>query len=491
MFVWMLKDGECISEMVHKAQLEAEWDNHTPNQQIYTPHLNRWDLCDDFPKYTEENPVEADPDADDDEEWEEGETVAMQPSKATVPANRYTLEPPPALYVLEPPPASAHRAVSVQPVGVFNSLLNRFGWDIMASSNWDVNVVTTKTYGIIGMVLGFKPQSLQPPIGFDLNKTYVALDSMIKTVIQGPLDNAELPDAFDHGCRKLSIDDAPLKVFVASGPCGPLYVVHPVGRPDAPSWVISTPDAAIVLLIFRRKLYSMEAIARELVECGACFGTVKVSCSIPLYPPSCPTRGLGLRPKDFAITKEDYDEYLRRREHLLKGPRGCAALMHGGIVSRIARDVLDLSVVLIGPSAEAVSVGLASRYAVADEVYQYTLNDDHLSTHEFDIICGVYYVKNCGSTSETTDGGKYIHLSWWPRDYTWKMHNGFNPVEWTELAEEFYQQILTRRQKDITSTLFNTRQWKESIRKQNTKTKKLLANSEAHQAAFLNKCICG
>ncbi|KJA12912.1 hypothetical protein HYPSUDRAFT_102687, partial [Hypholoma sublateritium FD-334 SS-4] len=63
-----------------------------------------------------------------------------------------------------------------------------------------------------------------------------------------------------------------------------------------------------------------------------------------------PIRGLGTRPASFQPTVADYNEYLRRREDLLRGPRGRAALMHGGLVSRIARKVLDVDTVLDGPS---------------------------------------------------------------------------------------------------------------------------------------------
>ncbi|KAF9472807.1 hypothetical protein BDN70DRAFT_773109, partial [Pholiota conissans] len=97
-----------------------------------------------------------------------------------------------------------------------------------------------------------------------------------------------------------------------------------------------------------------------------------------------PLRGLGDRPQDYKPTAVDYTEYLRRREDLLKGPKGRAALMHGGIVARIARDVVEPHIVLNGPSSDAVTIGEHKRY---------TLNDDVLDKNDVDIICGVYYVE--------------------------------------------------------------------------------------------------
>ncbi|KJA12987.1 hypothetical protein HYPSUDRAFT_119814, partial [Hypholoma sublateritium FD-334 SS-4] len=58
---------------------------------------------------------------------------------------------------------------------------------------------------------------------------------------------------------------------------------------------------------------------------------------------------LGIRLKGYTPTREDYDEYLRRRNDLLHGPKGRAALMHGGIIGRIARDITEPGAVLDGP----------------------------------------------------------------------------------------------------------------------------------------------
>ncbi|KJA15386.1 hypothetical protein HYPSUDRAFT_103586, partial [Hypholoma sublateritium FD-334 SS-4] len=94
-----------------------------------------------------------------------------------------------------------------------------------------------------------------------------------------------------------------------------------------------------------------------------------------------PIRGLGTRPASFQPTVADYNEYLRRREDLLRGPRGRAALMHGGLVSRIAREVLDVDTVLDGPSLNSITVGQHGRFL---------LFDDRLTLNDLDIICGVY-----------------------------------------------------------------------------------------------------
>ena len=64
-----------------------------------------------------------------------------------------------------------------------------------------------------------------------------------------------------------------------------------------------------------------------------------------------------------------------------------AALLKGGIIWRLALEVLSVDDVLAGPSTETVT-----NYVVArDGVYAI---DDDLSPDEMDIICGVYRISN-------------------------------------------------------------------------------------------------
>ncbi|KAF8956796.1 hypothetical protein BDZ97DRAFT_1670926, partial [Flammula alnicola] len=173
--------------------------------------------------------------------------------------------------------------------------------------------------------------------------------------------------------------------------------------------MIATSDPSTVLLIFREKWQTVDVIARELVRRGVPFNTVAaVEAPPPLYPNPRPSIGLGCRPETYAPTQEDYLQYLRVRENLLRGPKGRAALLHGGIIARIARDVLEASTVLDGPSSHGNVIGRFNRF---------TLVDDQLTENDKDIICGVYFVQTASvpkGMEESFVDGTRAQLSWWP-----------------------------------------------------------------------------
>ncbi|KAF8166508.1 hypothetical protein BJ912DRAFT_833841, partial [Pholiota molesta] len=137
------------------------------------------------------------------------------------------------------------------------------------------------------------------------------------------------------------------------------------------------------------------------------FRTVAAVAAPPAPLPFLPVRGLGARPEKYSPTAEDYSQYLQRRNDLLRGPKGRAALMRGGIIARIARDVIESNVILDGPSTTASAVAVLGRF---------TLVDDDLTENDMDIISGVYYVKldHAPKKGESFIVGTREYLSWWP-----------------------------------------------------------------------------
>ena len=152
--------------------------------------------------------------------------------------------------------------------------------------------------------------------------------------------------------------------------------------------------------------------------------------------------------------------------------------MHGGIVARIARDVLDVDTVLDGPSLDSVTVGQHGRFL---------LFDDQLTQDDLGIICGVYYVhaEDARSKGGKQGGGNDTHLSWWPQASTWDASHCYLWTEWTELAEAFYQKWLSYRAKDVAGTFFNASSWRSKLRKQNAVTGAIDECSEHYQSGYL------
>lgn len=95
--------------------------------------------------------------------------------------------------------------------------------------------------------------------------------------------------------------------------------------------------------------------------------------------------GLGVLPSGTSLTYADYQAYEEVRRNVLCQPHGRAALMHGGIIWRLAQDSICFEHALTGPMSSC------ARYAFVTEDGMYT--DDALTPQELDIIVGLYRIK--------------------------------------------------------------------------------------------------
>ncbi|KAF9491087.1 hypothetical protein BDN71DRAFT_106488 [Pleurotus eryngii] len=149
---------------------------------------------------------------------------------------------------------------------------------------------------------------------------------------------------------------------------------------------------------------SMPAVATRLAGEGFGFTVAAHPLRYPASSfrtvPVTPDNRLGFRPSNYVPTDTDYRHYVSQREKLLQSPRGYAALMAGGLASRMARDF------------------------VAPELFYAKLSSDPnttffhpLTTSELDLIYGIYRQE----TGQVSLSGKrqFIHKSWWPPHKIW------------------------------------------------------------------------
>ncbi|KAG1724921.1 hypothetical protein EDB19DRAFT_1833991 [Suillus lakei] len=95
--------------------------------------------------------------------------------------------------------------------------------------------------------------------------------------------------------------------------------------------------------------------------------------------------------------------YEQHRHEFLNQPHTRVALLHGGLIWRLALHSFGFNVlpsVLEGISREAVLFGLML------DINSQTYFDDELSEEEIDFMCRMYYLH--------TNGNVEI-VSWWPR----------------------------------------------------------------------------
>jgi len=151
-------------------------------------------------------------------------------------------------------------------------------------------------------------------------------------------------------------------------------------------WTIILEDASNALECVRRRWGPhFIDVANELYTRGYPFSTRLVGPQ-PVTTTRPAINSLGYRPKGYTPLPCDYAAYEALRDSFLATPRARAALLKGGIVWRLAKEVVPEVTVLNGPSSEALLTGRAFR---CEERY---LWDDELTEEELNLICGVYKV---------------------------------------------------------------------------------------------------
>ncbi|KAJ3507459.1 hypothetical protein NLJ89_g6294 [Agrocybe chaxingu] len=226
------------------------------------------------------------------------------------------------------------------------------------------------------------------------------------------------------------------------------------------SWVVAV-SPMIALECIRRQLCPEPAdLALYLVANGTPFLTLRpqpLSPSNPAPPQSssvCSTAPsiqplLGSRDKKYKFTIADFNSYESLRQSFLAAmPNARRALSFGGIIARLAKDNLDASSILNGPSDAA----LAGKQAIFKSS-EYAWVDDTLSEAELDLICGTYLIPS-------SKGAALV--SWFPRPNAWAS-SGLDVHQWTVECEDWF----IRRRKEITEDKAqpkNSNTWRRDLR---------------------------
>lgn len=156
---------------------------------------------------------------------------------------------------------------------------------------------------------------------------------------------------------------------------------------NAPWRLLVTNPATAIECLRRRWGPHLVDIAAELCSRGIAFKTCIASERHVAIDQSQPTvLGLGYRLSGYIPLKRDYETYESIRNNFLRTPRARAALLKGGIVWRLARDIVTEAAVLSGPSSEVYHTGGQVICSSG------TLVDDELSDDELNLISGVYKV---------------------------------------------------------------------------------------------------
>jgi hypothetical protein len=250
-----------------------------------------------------------------------------------------------------------------------------------------------------------------------------------------------------------------------------LHLIGVKGTPLRKQWyLIALSSATTVVQIFRTQppLQTHGDITRMLIENGIPFSTVKCLKKAPKGNNERVSVGLGRRGAlDVKPGVMEYLAYEEAKLDLLNSSVGRVAVMKGGIVWRLSKDVVKRGVVLKGPSSLSRTDGFVVGTLEGDY-----LVDDNLDSAAEDIICGVYHVLAEGMQSSFNirviielglgSKGQATELSWWPKASAWE-NSGLDVGYWSQDCENFYQRRLAEI-RNGTAVLLPARKWREKIR---------------------------
>jgi hypothetical protein len=169
--------------------------------------------------------------------------------------------------------------------------------------------------------------------------------------------------------------------------------IHLIGVRDRPLhkqfYLLMIPHACTVLQVFREDHRGVLAIARSLIAWGIPFHTVRCHLEKPIGLGVMEKKsfGLGFRHNGHKFNDAEYAIYETKKRDILKSRYGRVAVMAGGILWRLSKDVVDHKTVTRGPTPSYMQEGTA-----VGSLGNFHLVDDQLSATEEDIICGVYHM---------------------------------------------------------------------------------------------------
>jgi hypothetical protein len=472
---------------VTKAVAPHEFRLYTPYQRFFWSHKNEWDLCPHLPAYPDgQAPVNVD-DSDDDSDDEDypkyTPTSRSQLVKPTQePVGPVMLQAVRDITMRNPEPEDATFDFVFLKLPQY--LRQRHGFTAVEEESWNpqLHVQGKLRLDKTRWDLAVKTLLHEQHEATDSLAARTSIVDFYNTALREETTYVDLPCAWDISrVANLSLfcDMQLINLQCVSNAIDEkkkLYILRPPkGSRDPSSWFVATTSATAVLLVYRSEWKTMFEIGRGLLELGIPFRTV-VEWKRDRQPVKkalrSKTKGLGSRPHGFSPTREDLIAYQSARDDILRSGYGRSIRLLGGIMGRLAAEVVPDYDILDGPNL--VDVEVVGRDGNSEFV------DDAVGDEQLDIVSGVYFVK---STS-ISHNMQQSHLSWFPKHGTW-LASGLAGDQWLPFAEEWYQSRLSAFNTG-TFKLETGTYWKSSLRRRRVSTEAIREASERLAAGFIS-----
>ncbi|KAJ3925733.1 MAG: hypothetical protein NXY57DRAFT_906708 [Lentinula lateritia] len=383
-YYWDLVEGIRVRTAVGRSNYEDIWERYGPSQWRYDSVADEWEVCTDLDPDSGDLDSFGD-DSDDDFFISTRSQSHVEAGYDVGPASSYA-------YVARLQPAKHSPVVPITFSEAIEDVAHhRFGLlKRPLQDNREVVVLPRLWKKVLGL-LGCG----RPPVP-DGPEDHVKLQ-IINLVMQllETVDLRHAPQEYDLTIRNGSLrPQIPFEVDVLSSYHGYHFLIQAQNATDNEPYLIALHSAATVLEIARRKWGPGTVdIIRCLIKEGLPFNTLIAS-----YPPRIckviPRRRpavLGFRPAGFLPNSQDYHAYEVVRDEFLRSARGRAALLGGGIVAQLAREIVNEDDVCDGPTVHALQEG-EHALCVWEMGRGRAFWDDQLTTEEMDLICGTYEV---------------------------------------------------------------------------------------------------
>ncbi|KAL0063775.1 hypothetical protein AAF712_009332 [Marasmius tenuissimus] len=163
-----------------------------------------------------------------------------------------------------------------------------------------------------------------------------------------------------------------------------------IREPDTTFSLLISDPAAILQMIRQDWGSTVTDIAIELYRRGMPFCTA-ICGPLPAIKKSEPTvtePRLGHRPQNYSPDINDFIAYESARNDFLRSNRGRAAVLAGGLIARIAREVIPEEAVVYGPDTTVLQTGTCLFTQDGSGYWDHVMTEE-----EIDLVCGVYYVQ--------------------------------------------------------------------------------------------------
>jgi hypothetical protein len=390
-----MDNDEYRRESFYQAENGMHLDAYGKNQKIYDSFSNEWDCCDEFGESSQYEFLDDDGIDDD---------YPMMPSPGAPLAEGIDDG-----YLMMTPPDT--------PLAEYRSFTIARSAEV--TFNWEDFETPRLLYEIYGFVspLPLTAHAHSPPINdkdLRLLSTIVGLRRNDAVFFKSPLAPLALEflqflstsrtpknstwDIADGNRVLISGSKLFRRMRVIEGTGDPgqeereRWYVFDFKKEATVPWMVAVPNVIDAFFVCRldygggSNITDFE-IARELLNHGIRFSTLLTVKSLPRS--ISPAITVPVRLANYKFTQDDYFAYEQEHAALLSDTRVArSALLHGGIVWRLAVATLSFDDVLEGPTTAATLQRRGIVVKTSDSSVD--LCDDGLSQLELDIICGLH-----------------------------------------------------------------------------------------------------